>query len=69
MNGKKTRDFYYMQLQNLSGFGNISEASFDSINKCVKSAKVYRMLEDIDSKIDMTRCVGEFKEIYIVFKK
>ena len=49
-----------MQLQNLSGFGNISEANFDSINKCVKTAKVYRMLEDIDSKIDMTRCVGEF---------
>ena len=48
-----------MQLQSLSGFGNISEASFDSINKCIKTAKVYRMLEDIDSDIDMTRCAGE----------
>lgn len=62
MNGKKTRDFYYMQLQNLSGFGDISDANFDSINKCVKTAKVYRMLEDIDSEIDMTRCVGEFQQ-------
>ena len=59
MNGKKTRDFYYMQLQNLSGFGNISETDFDSINKCIKTAKVYRMLEDNDSDIDMTRCAGE----------
>ena len=66
MNGKKTRDFYYMQLQNLSGFGNISEADFDSINKCIKTAKVYRMLEDNDSDIDMTRCAGESQQRYIL---
>ena len=60
MNGKKTRDFYYMQLQGLSGFGNLSDAQFDAVNKCIKTAKVYRMLEDINTDIDMTRCAGEF---------
>ena len=62
MNGKKTRDYYYMQLQGLSGFGNLPDAHFDAVNKCIKTAKVYRMLEDINSDIDMTRCTGEFHD-------
>ena len=61
MNGKKTRDFYYMQLQGLTGFGNLSESQLDNVNKCIKTAKVHRMLEDADSDIDMTRCTGQFK--------
>ena len=38
MNGKKTRDFYYLQLQNLSNFDESKD--LDAINKCIKSARV-----------------------------
>lgn len=50
-----------MQLQGLTGFGNLSESQLDNVNKCIKTAKVHRMLEDADSDIDMTRCTGQFK--------
>ena len=37
MNGGKTKDWYYLQLQNLSNF---DEVDLDAINSCIKSAKV-----------------------------
>ena len=38
MNGKKTKDFYYLQLQKLASFDESTD--LDSINHCIKSARV-----------------------------
>lgn len=38
MNGKKTKDFYYLQLQKLASFDESTD--LDSINQCIKSARV-----------------------------
>ena len=38
MNGGKTKDWYYVQLQNLSSFDD--EVDLDAVNSCIKSAKV-----------------------------
>ena len=38
MNGKKTKDFYYLQLQKLANFDESTD--LDSINQCIKSARV-----------------------------
>ena len=38
MNGGKTKDWYYFQLQNLSSFDD--EVDLDAVNACIKGAKV-----------------------------
>lgn len=57
MNKKKTRDSYYLHVQNVSGFGE--SADLESINKCLKSGNVYRMKENVDDDTsDMTKCMS-----------
>lgn len=57
MNGKKTRDWYYLQLK---GLRKISQEESSFLNKCLKTAKVLRIDEEIKeySKIDFTKCIA-----------
>ena len=60
MNGKKNRDFYYMQLQNVrDGFMEEDPVELKKYYKCLTSAKVYRVKND-DTTIekDYTKCVA-----------
>ena len=60
MNNKKTKDFYYLQLQNVNEFYySDDEEQMKKYYKCLTSAKVYRVKND-DTKIekDYTKCVA-----------
>ena len=47
MNGKKNRDFYYMQLQNVrDGLFEEDPVELKKYYKCLTSAKVYRVKND-----------------------
>ena len=47
MNGGKTRDWFYLQLQNLSFFDE--DVDMDAINACIKGVKVSNYVIIYDS--------------------
>ena len=52
MNGKQTKDFYYLQVQ---GLANVEADNVEALNTCITRAKVY-WLSDNGQMTDFTKC-------------
>ena len=57
MNGKKTRDWYYLQLK---GLNSLDQQDVQLLHKCLKTGKVFRIEEEISdaSEADFTKCTA-----------